>query len=246
MLYRGYVESVHPKVATKVSPYREVSNPGIIRLPDNSTVILRPGSKIRYADSFTSSKREVYLEGEAFFEVTKDARRPFIVRTEELITKVLGTSFSVKAYKNDKAFSVKVNTGKVSVFAKKTGSEKEFLSQNLESGGVLITPNQEVTFHRQETRLVKKRLEIPTDLSIEVAEEKLEFVDTPFSQVITAINKAYDIQIKYDEEKIGNCPLTASLSRQQLYEKLDLICRAVEASYSIENGNIVIKGKGCN
>ncbi|MFD2164615.1 FecR family protein [Paradesertivirga mongoliensis] len=238
----------NPQVAVKIPVVLEVTTPGIIRLADNSTVVLKKGSKIRYASSFSKSAREVYLEGEAFFEVTKDAGRPFIVRTNELITKVLGTSFSVRAYKEDKEFNVTVNTGKVSVFAGSGVSENSISSKTLErvaNGGVLISPNQQVTFYRSATKLIKKKLAVPTTLSMEVAEVKLNFVDTPFSEVVAALSEAYDIKINYDEKRMGNCPLTASLSKQQLYEKLDLICQAVEAKYRIEEGHIVIDGKGC-
>lgn len=242
------VSGSNPQVAVKVPAVREVTTPGIIRLPDNSTVVLKKGSKIRYASRFSKSAREVYLEGEAFFEVTKDAGRPFIVRTNELITKVLGTSFSVRAYKEDKEFNVTVNTGKVSVFAGAGISAKALSTKNLErveNGGVLISPNQQATFYRSATKLTKKKLSVPTALSMEVAEAKLNFVDTPFSEVVAALSEAYDIKINYDEKRMGNCPLTASLSKQQLYEKLDLICQAVEAKYRIEEGHIVIDGKGC-
>lgn len=250
LVYQGYDSASKPtaQIVAYTDSYREIVKPGIIRLPDNSTVILKKGSKIKYANTFTKSKREVYLEGEAFFEVTKDAHRPFIVRTNELITKVLGTSFSIRAYNNDKEFNVTVNTGKVSVFAKAGASDKDLSSkslENIENGGLLISPNQKVTFYRDYTRFVKKKLEVPTELSMEVASTKLNFVDAPFSEVINALSKAYDIKIIYDKNKIGNCPLTASLSKQQLYEKLDLICQAVEAKYKIEDGNIVIDGKGC-
>lgn len=242
------VSGSNPQAEVKIPAFQEVTTPGVIRLPDNSTVVLKEGSKIRYASRFSQSKREVYLEGEAFFEVTKDTGRPFIVRTNELITKVLGTSFSVRAYKEDKEFNVTVNTGKVSVFAGSGVAEKSISSKNLErveNGGVLISPNQQVTFYRSATKLIKKKLAVPTALSMEVAEVKLNFVDTPFSEVVAALSEAYDIKINYDEKRMGNCPLTASLSKQQLYEKLDLICQAVEAKYRIEEGHIVIDGKGC-
>lgn len=218
----------------------------LIRLPDNSTVVLKPGSKLSYSKTFTGKTRDVYLDGEAFFEVSKDKARPFIVHTNELITKVLGTSFSVKAYSADKEFNVTVNTGKVSVFTKKSTPKADLTSTSLENlKGVLITSNQQVSFYRSETKLIKKKLETPTPLSEEVSQITLNFKETPFSTVVAELSKAYDIKINYDEETMSGCPLTASLSNQHLYERLELICQALEARYKIENGQVFITGKGC-
>ena len=251
----GVVGYLPTKLAEKQQKLAQVetgliikTQPGVVRLPDNSTVILKPGGKLSYNSRFDKQVREVYLDGEAFFEVAKDVKRPFIVHTNELITKVLGTSFSVKAYENAKEFQVTVNTGKVSVFPKKDNTDYSLSSKSLEvdaENGIVLTPNQEVTFYRNKTKLVTRKLPQPAALSNEATERKFNFVETPFSEVIAEISKAYDIKISYDKEKMGNCPLTASLSKQQLYEKLGLICQAVEASYRIENGEIIINGKGC-
>lgn len=218
----------------------------LIRLPDNSTVVLKPGSKLSYSKNFTGKTRDVYLDGEAFFEVSKDKSRPFIVHTNELITKVLGTSFTVKAYSADKEFNVKVNTGKVSVFTKKSNPELNLTSSSLESlKGVLITSNQQVSFYRSETKLIKKKLETPAPLSEEASQITLDFKETPFSTVVSELSKAYGIKINYNKETMADCPLTASLSNQHLYERLELICQALEAGYKIENGQVFITGKGC-
>ena len=226
-----------------------LTKPGVIRLPDNSTVILKPGSRLTYSSAFKNETRDVYLEGEAFFEVSKDVSKPFIVHADELITKVLGTSFSVKAYKKDKEYQVTVNTGKVSVFTKHHTSAYSINSGSLTSirGGILVQPNQQATFYKKQAKLVKTKLERPTALSAGLAEGSLNFQETPFSEVVKVLNQAYAINISYDKDLLANCPLTASLSNQHLYEKLDLICQALEVNYKIINGVIVIKGNGgCN
>ena len=87
-----------------------------VTLQDGSTVILEPGGELRYNETFLNA-REVYLSGDAFFEVTKDASRPFLVYANEITTKVLGTSFRIKANQGEKEIVVAVKTGKVSVMA---------------------------------------------------------------------------------------------------------------------------------
>ena len=91
-------------------------------LHDGSTVILEPGGEVRYNEKFLNT-REVYLSGDAFFEVTKDASRPFLVYANEITTKVLGTSFRIKAKQGEKEIVVAVKTGKVSVMANSVSND---------------------------------------------------------------------------------------------------------------------------
>ncbi len=92
-----------------------------VALADGSVVSLEPGSTLRYPEHF-GTQREVYLTGEAFFNVFRDEKHPFLVYAEDVVTRVLGTSFRVKAYGQGKEVRVAVTSGKVSVFKK--GSEK--------------------------------------------------------------------------------------------------------------------------
>ncbi|HEY0177526.1 MAG TPA: FecR domain-containing protein [Pedobacter sp.] len=108
---------------------RETVNPNgkllKIKLGDSSTITLNAGSKLKYPGGFNGKTREVYLEGEAFFDVAHDPAHPFIVHTSKIIVSVLGTSFDIKSYKEDKKISVAVATGKVGVLAK--GGKTYFL-----------------------------------------------------------------------------------------------------------------------
>lgn len=221
-----------------VNRFNETSTPILVRLPDKSSVILRSGSQLRYPKVFDAGKREVYLTGEAFFEVTKNPKRPFYVHANELVTRVLGTSFTVIAFKGDKQFKVVVNTGKVAVY------RDNLPEAEAKKEGVLVIPNQQAVFYRKEEKMVKNTLPAPTMLSKEVSQKIFNFSQTPFSKVISTLNEAYGINITYNKN-LANCLLTASLTDQQLYEKLDLICKAVEAKYDIVDGEITIDGKGC-
>src|SRR4030095_3687422 len=89
-----------------------------LRLPDESTVELGPNSRISYSNDFDSSNtRDIYLSGQAFFTVTKNPARPFRVFANEIVTKVLGTSFSIRCFEKDTAIQVQVRTGKVSIYS---------------------------------------------------------------------------------------------------------------------------------
>ncbi|MEA5257484.1 FecR family protein [Arcicella aquatica] len=215
-----------------------------IQLIDGSLVLLKKGSKISYLKQFEGNNREIYLSGEAFFEVTKNPEKPFLVYANGLITKVLGTSFTVRAYDKEKEVTVEVKTGKVSVFAQSdTRVEEKATSRELK--GVVLTPNQKIVYAREEVRMDKLLVELPKITIKKNTKPQFEFEDTPVSEVLQTLEKAYSIDIVFDEELLSNCPLTASLTDLQLFDKLDIICKGVEARYEILDGQIVIYSKGC-
>lgn len=215
-----------------------------IQLIDGSLVLLKKGSRISYAKNFLGNTREIFLSGEAFFEVTKNPKKPFIVFANGLVTKVLGTSFSIKAYDKDKEVTVEVKSGKVSVFAQSDANSKE-KATNRELGGVVLTPNQKIVYAREEVRMAKSLVEMPIIVEQEKIKTVFEFEDTPVSEILNNLEKAYSIDIVFDEELLSNCPLTASLTDLQLFDKLNIICKGVEAHYEILDGQIVIYSKGC-
>lgn len=223
----------------------ETSGSIFIILPDFTAVVLKPGAKLRYPKVFDQDKREVFLSGEAFFEVRKNAKQPFYVYANELVTKVLGTSFSVKAYKGDKEFKVIVNTGKVAVFTRQKPDASFAGKRKRVNAPLLLTPNQQVIFYRDEANLIKNDLPAPAVLSQKGSEALFSFKNAPFSEVVSALRRAYGVQIVYDKKTLSDCPLTAYLSTQSLYEKLDLICKALEVEYKVKDGTIIIEGAGC-
>jgi mannose-6-phosphate isomerase-like protein (cupin superfamily) len=224
------------------------AEPLSIALTDGSTVRLQPGSRISYARNFTeSTNREVYLSGEAFFEVSKNPNKPFFVYANELVTKVLGTSFNVRAYPNDKDVTVEVRTGRVAVaVAKKVGDREEISTRERE--GILLLPNQQAVLARKEIRLVKTLVREPLLLS-ETAPNlpKYNFIfeDTPVPEVFNTMARAYGLDIVFNEEQFVNCYFTADLNDVPPYEKIDIVCRSIEARYRILDAQIIIDGKGC-
>jgi transmembrane sensor len=215
-----------------------------VDMEDGSTITIAPGGRIRYPKKPDAGKREVYLEGEAFFDIAKDPGQPFFVYANELITKVLGTSFNIEAYHDSNEVTVEVKTGRVAVFAESDPAVKEKISS---SGlqGVVLRPNQKIIYTRDEVRLVKTLVEKPEMIVAKAGTPQFEFEDTPVSDVFEKVGKAYGIDILYDENLLKDCPLTATLDNQTLHDKLSIICKAVEASYEILDGQIIIYSKGC-
>jgi hypothetical protein len=180
-------------------------------------------------------------EKNRFFEVAKNPEKPFLVYANELVTKVLGTSFNIKSFKGQKEIQVIVRTGKVSVF-KLNEVQNSKNVKILE--GVVIIPNQQIKFDKEKSNFSKSLVEQPEMLS-EMPQYNFEFKDVSASNIFSTIQKAYGISIVYDEELLKECPVTASLSDEPLYGKLELVCNAIEAEYQLIDGQVIISSKGC-
>jgi len=250
-----YMQSVPEPGITKINILKESTDgslmkynntllPLAITLDDNSTVVLQPKSELRYPDKFTGAKRIVSLKGEAFFQVTKNANKPFIVLTEELVTEVLGTSFTVRSFEKDKSASVSVKTGRVSVHTKlEELSIKK--SDSKEVAGVILTPNQQAVFKKDLAHLVKTVVTNPIRIP-ETPAPVLAFDEAPVKQVFETLEKEYGIEILFNSETLSACFLTANLSGLTLYEQMDLICKVIKARYEIIDAQIIIHSSGCN
>jgi transmembrane sensor len=208
-------------------------------LPDSSKVHLNPGSNLRYPASFNCyGKREIQLEGSAYFEVERDTSAPFLVYAQEVITKVLGTSFRIHSEPEHDVLTVAVVTGQVLVTTDP--------SVNATNGQALhLTPNQQARFTRKHPSLTKSLVANPTLLPAYKDKSAFEFDDVSAATVFRTIEKFYGVGISYDEEKLGDCLLTASLSEESLFEMLDLLCTALDARYTVEGTEIIVSGRGC-
>jgi ferric-dicitrate binding protein FerR (iron transport regulator) len=214
-----------------------------ISLADGSLVELKPGSSLIYNKDFNLNKRELYLDGEAFFKVTKNPSKPFIVHAGKLVAEVIGTSFSIKNTKDSKNVEVDVMTGKVSVYAQKmTQASSDTVQKKI---GVVLTPNQRVQYLKSEHRLVKSIVEIPNVIISKEELKKMTFFNAPIGQVFEAIEKAYGLVIIYDEEVMQDCTITTSLDDESLNDKLMIICKVLNASYEMVDAQIIVSSNGC-
>jgi transmembrane sensor len=248
IIYKELVENTTIPLLEKEN---DSEKPLLVTLSDGSSILLQKGSRLSYPETFKNDKREVYLDGEAFFEVAKDSKKPFFVYANELVTKVLGTSFTIKSYKGQKDIQVIVRTGKVSVYRLDEIKKSTELVGNTPTAiatktleGVVIIPNQQINFNKTKSNFSKSLVEQPEMLS-DMPRYNFEFKDVSAVKVFETIQKAYGVTIVYDEDLLKSCPVTASLTDEPLYGKLDLICQAIEAEYQLIDGQIVISSKGC-
>lgn len=240
----GQQDSMIERKGTLTEKTNSTSQTIELALSDGSKISLAPKGRIRYPERFDGERREVFLEGEAFFDIAKDPEHPFLVYANGLVTKVLGTSFRIKAYGDSREVTVEVKTGKVAVFAQSDPHLKEKVADK-QIQGVVLTPNQKIIYARNEVKMVKTLVEKPEMVVSKAEIPQFEFEDTPASDVFNTIARAYGIDILYDEALLKDCPLTARLDNQTLHDKLNIICKAVESSYEIVDGQVIIHSKGC-
>ena len=228
------------------SRFEKITNqtgaPKTIVLPDHSEVRLSPGSTIRYDREFVQDSRSVFLIGEAFFKVTKDAERPFFVHSNGLTTKVLGTSFLVKSEEGSDRVQVIVQTGKVSVFTspKKPG-------EDLESQGLILRANQQVDYSRSIEKFTRSLVPDPVPVLPPEEIQAFVFSNAPASDIFEALGKVYDAEILFDPDIFSECRLNSVLDDDvSLFEKLDVVCEAIGASYKVVDAQIVITGRKCS
>ena len=215
-------------------------------LPDESIVELGAGSRIAYANNFDSSQtRDVYLLGEALFTVIKNPSHPFRVFANEIVTKVLGTSFTVRSFDKDTIIQVTVRTGKVSVYSQANTSDVETSSPS-QLGGIILTPNQELVYKKSNREFKRTLLQNPVVITPDTIDQKVMlYDDAPLEKVFAQLSKTYGVNIVYDNDLLKKCTVTADLRSETFYRKLDLICKAIGADYEIIDAQVVIQSNGC-
>jgi ferric-dicitrate binding protein FerR (iron transport regulator) len=222
------------------------NKPQIITLSDGSSVLLQPKSKLSYPKIFVGNERRVYLSGEGFFEISKNPKKPFLVYANEIVTKVVGTSFRISAFSNEPNVEILVRTGKV-----KVQSNEMAISSNKKEE-ITLLPNEALRFTRKSstfdkiTDITKDQTLIHSVRTIE--QLSFDFTDIPVSQIFKTIEQAYLVNIEFPKDKLKDCHLTTSLSDQPLPEKLKIICKALgnNTSYEMNGNQIIINSDGCN
>lgn len=203
-----------------------------LRLEDGTLIILKPRSSVHFPKIFNGPKREVSLQGEAFFEVHKNPARPFLIHSGNMTTSVLGTSFTIKAFSGDRKYRVIVNTGKVLVSEQRGPAAKPL--------SVTLFPHQQAILYNDRTKLIKDTVSTRLILAAEVARKEFSFYNTPVVTVIKKLEMAYHVNIEFNEKELAGSTFTASLSDLPLDEKIIVICKTINANYDFSDGRIQI------
>lgn len=209
----------------------------VVYLVDGSKITLQPGSSIKHITFLQKDKREVELQGSAFFDVAKDAKRPFYVYVNNIVLRVLGTSFNVTTGTNNSEIRVLVHTGKVTVYKK---------DENLDQKNVTLTPNQQITYEAHTQKLIKSTFEAalsPPKYMHHDNDQMFRFEETPVSEIFSVMQRAYGIPIEYNKKKTAGYKVTSYMNDGSFRDKLEIICAAINATYSIGDNKVIIKLK---
>jgi len=189
-------------------------------LPDGTTGWLNSNSSIKYNGSFNSD-RQVTLKGEAFFDVYKDAKRPFIVNTPEITVKALGTRFNVASYENDKDVEVVLAEGKIIINDKKI------------SKFYCMKPGELFAFNKSYQSSLTS--EVDTQKYTSWINGKLVFRNDPLNVIARRLERWYNIDVEVDASSTEDFTWRATFVDESLEEVLDLLKRSLPLNYKIEN-----------
>lgn len=221
-----------PPAITYLEKANEAGKVTSLSLADGTIVWLNVASKIRYPENFTAEKREIYLEGEAFFEVQRNEQKPFIVHTGQVSTHVLGTSFNINAYHDYDAIEVTVASGKVSV---------------RDSTGVIgeLIANHQITYSKISGKSTRNVVEAGDWDGWR--EGQLAFRESTFGKVAGKLEKWYGVTIAFENENVKDCPVTASFDKgENLKQVLHMLSILNNTRYEfIDDRHIIISGGGC-
>ncbi len=207
-----------PKLNQLIIPFGKTSE---ILLPDGTKVYLNAGSRLVYPELFTDRNREVFLVGEAFFEVTHDNKHPFIVQTTDIRIQVLGTKFNISAYPSDNIIETVLTDGKVRLEQNSSGLFQETID---------LIPNQLASFYKK-SREIKLDMIDPDNYTL-WKDGICKFESTDLNRVVKKIERFYNIQVAYRDPMVGSIKISGKLelsdNREEIINRL-----AIAASVSI-------------
>ena len=190
------------------APYSQMSK---VFLSDGTKIWLNSGTTLRFPDRFSEKARNVYINGEAYFEVTKMAHKPFIVNTIDLKVEVLGTSFNISAYKEDKLTAVTLVEGSVSI-------------QNLEGIKIgQLKPGELATKFKDKNTLEIRTVE--TSFYKAWTEGKIYFDDQPLDQIAVKLERWFNVDILFATEHLKSYRFTGTILKNK---PVDQIMQALE------------------
>ncbi|QJD80522.1 FecR family protein [Spirosoma rhododendri] len=225
-------------VANTIVTVNRISRSQAIRLDDGTVVVLKPEARLTYPAHFGRTRRAVTLSGEAFFRVRRNPVSPFMVQTGDLITEVLGTTFTIKSSADTRNVEVAVLTGRVSVYP---------VADQAQRGRheVVLKPNERVTYRSDSHQLVPTLVDQPVLVGPVRELPDLTFDKAPLPAVMDRLQALYGIDIVLENDALSTCSINADLNDLSLYNQLDLVCRSVDASYEVRGTSIFIRGNGC-
>jgi ferric-dicitrate binding protein FerR (iron transport regulator) len=195
-------------------------------LADGSVIYIAQNSLFSFPEEFQSESRSVELKGEAFFDITPDKNKPFIIETDEVMIQVLGTTFNVKT-QNGNDFMLFVDRGKVKVTLK-----------NNPSASQLVVAGEKITSVKN--KLVKSKY-VPANQPVWYR-QRMHFKDETLLNIITVLNRNFNTTFVLAEKELGNQKMTATFHNETAETMTELICATLNLKSHTVNGSVVLSG----
>ena len=206
-----------PEYYTMNVPYGAEYN---LRLPDGTKIYLNAGSSLRYPDQFSGETREIFLTGEAYFEVAPDSLHPFIVHTAEVAVRVLGTSFNVNAYPERETVAATLVEGSVQV--------------NYKAGQQVIRPGMQLVYDKQNGKAEVSAVD--TEVYTSWKDGYYYFKREPLENIMEVLSRWYDLNVFYHNQDLKRMEFGGRLKR---YDDISYLLKKMEETQDVE---FIIKG----
>jgi len=200
-----------------IVPYGKTSE---MLLSDGTKIYLNAGSRLIYPDVFEGKHREVFLVGEAYFEVHKDAKHPFIVQTTDINIEVLGTHFNVSAYPSDNVYETTLAEGKVRIRQNNAG---------LFDKSIDLVPNQMAAYNRDNEETKVRQVDVENYILWK--DGMLKFASSDFNRVTRKLERFYNIRISFQDPMVGMLKISGKL---MLTEKKNEVMDVLSQTASVK------------
>ncbi|MEW6702046.1 MAG: FecR domain-containing protein, partial [Bacteroidota bacterium] len=198
----------------------------IVTLFDGTTITLNADSKLKYPNHFANDKRDIYLEGEAYFEVQSDSSKPFIVHSGNLSTTVLGTKFNVSAFPNEKNISVSLVEGSVKVDKEIKGTVENI---------VMLQPEQQLVYNKEKKISTVRQFDLQDATGWK--DNKLIFRKETFANVLVKLERAYGVKFELQDKSFSNQKVTANFHNESLWTVSEALKKLTGLQYKIIKEN---------
>lgn len=206
--------------------HQEIST---VALSEGTSIVLNKNSTLVYPIEFRGPTRTINLSGEAFFDVTHNSNKPFVINYEDINIKVLGTAFNIRYLENSGSVETQVTRGKVMMY-----------DQN---NSIIINEGWTGIYERSTKKLSLRKTKTANNLGY--ATHTLTFEDTSLKEVTDNLSESYGVVFVFENEKLKDCHLTSSYKNKPLSFILDVIAESLNLEYIVKGNTVYLSGNGC-
>ena len=214
--------------ATEIFHTLEIPRGGeyLLTLSDGTMIYLNSESTLSFPVKFQGKERKVYLTGEAYFKVAKNTEHPFVVTAGELEVLVTGTTFGVRAYKDEKDIQTTLESGQVTV--------------RVEGKSVKLVPNKQVLFNKSTMGLEVRDVDV--DLYLAWADGRLVYDNCPLEKILTDLGRWYNIDVFYSRDELRSYQFSLNMKKHEEFTQvLELIGKTGEVQFEIKDNTVIVK-----